>query len=69
MKVKIVNTSRHPLPSYATPLSAGGRLRTPANLAGYQANFPASAEASRDARTHAAGTDPHRDPHRTPSRL
>ena len=24
MKVKIVNTSRHPLPSYATPLSAGG---------------------------------------------
>ena len=24
MKVKIVNTSRHPLPKYATPLSAGG---------------------------------------------
>ena len=24
MKVKIVNTSRHPLPRYATPLSAGG---------------------------------------------
>ena len=24
MKVKIVNTSRHSLPGYATPLSAGG---------------------------------------------
>ena len=30
MKVKIVNTSRHPLPAYATPLSAGMDIR--ANL-------------------------------------
>ncbi len=30
MKIKIVNTSRHPLPEYATPLSAGVDLR--ANL-------------------------------------
>ena len=27
MKVKIVNTSRHPLPEYATPLSAGIDVR------------------------------------------
>ena len=27
MKVKIVNTSRHPLPEYATPLSAGVDVR------------------------------------------
>lgn len=27
MKVKIVNTSRHPLPKYATPLSAGIDVR------------------------------------------
>lgn len=30
MKIKIVNTSHHPLPAYATPLSAGMDLR--ANL-------------------------------------
>ena len=30
MKVKIVNTSHHPLPQYATPLSAGMDVR--ANL-------------------------------------
>ena len=30
MKIKIVNTSHHPLPEYATPMSAGSDLR--ANL-------------------------------------
>lgn len=32
MKVKIVNKSRHPLPAYSTPLSAGMDIR--ANLSG-----------------------------------
>ena len=40
MKVKIVNTSRHPLPSYATPLSAGvdlhASLEAPVTLAPMQ---------------------------------
>ena len=40
MKVKIVNTSRHPLPSYATPLSAGmdlhASLEKPVTLAPMQ---------------------------------
>ena len=40
MKVKIVNTSRYPLPSYATPLSAGvdlhASLETPVTLAPMQ---------------------------------
>ena len=45
MKVNIINTSRHPLPKYATPLSAGGACGPQRSLAGYLANFPASAEA------------------------
>ena len=40
MKVKIVNTSRHPLPKYATPLSAGvdvhASLEVPVTLAPMQ---------------------------------
>ena len=40
MKVKIVNTSRHPLPSYATPFSAGmdlhASLEEPVTLAPMQ---------------------------------
>ena len=40
MKVKIVNTSRHPLPGYATPLSAGmdlhASLEAPVTLAPMQ---------------------------------
>ena len=40
MKVKIVNTSRHPLPGYATPLSAGmdlhASLEKPVTLAPMQ---------------------------------
>lgn len=40
MKIKIVNNSRHPLPQYATPLSAGMDLRanidTPLTLAPMQ---------------------------------
>ena len=40
MKVKIVNTSRHPLPGYATPLSAGvdlhASLEVPVTLAPMQ---------------------------------